>query len=84
MHLNGREHKIIDRGTEITINQLKLNTSYTVGIQTQDGSSQKSEMIYETFKTFETGNYRKKLEKYACLKIPLKLFSSSDLSLVAI
>jgi hypothetical protein len=69
VHLNGKEYKIIDRGTEVTINQLKLNTPYTVGIQSQDGSSQKSEMIYKTFKTIETGNYRTGFVKYALLKI---------------
>ena len=51
IYLNSKEHKNISRGTQVTIDGLLPYTSYTVGIETQDGSSQKSNIVIETFKT---------------------------------
>ena len=55
IYLNGQVHKTISRGTQIAINGLSPDTFYVVGIQTQDGSSQKSQMVIEPFRTKEKG-----------------------------
>ena len=56
IYLNGKEHKIISRGTQVNITNLLPYTSYTVGIQAQDGSSQTSQIVYKIFRTNGAGN----------------------------
>ena len=46
-------NKTISRATAFNIEGLSSNTRYTVGIQTLDGSSQTSRIIYKDFKTKE-------------------------------
>ena len=58
IHLNGIKQETITRGTEIKFEKLHPYTSYTVGIQTQDGSNQKSEPVTKAFATNEAGNSR--------------------------
>lgn len=42
-------------GNKFTISVLKPNTTYTVEIQTEDGSGQKSKTVYKHLKTKEAG-----------------------------
>ena len=58
IYLNGKENRIVSRGTEVNINDLSPNTWYTVGIQAQDGSSQTSQTVDKSFRTNEAGNYK--------------------------
>lgn len=51
----GSEYQSISRTTQARIDSLKPNTEYTVGIETRDGSAQKSQIIYKSFKTKEAG-----------------------------
>ena len=55
IYLNLKKYKIIPRGTQVNIFCLKPNTSYTVGIQTEDGSFQRSEIVTKFFTTKEEG-----------------------------
>ncbi|CAB4015126.1 receptor-type tyrosine- phosphatase delta isoform X4 [Paramuricea clavata] len=49
VYLNGAEYQNISRGTQIDIKGLKLYTEYTVGIVTEDGSSQRSNKVSKHF-----------------------------------
>lgn len=57
IYLDGKLHKNISRenGHQFTIHNLEPFTNYTVGIETQDGNFNKSEMISEEFETEESG-----------------------------
>ena len=55
--LGNTKYKNISRGNEVDITGLTPYTTYTVGIQTQDGSSQKSKNMSKSFKTNEAGKY---------------------------
>jgi uncharacterized surface anchored protein len=55
IYLNGKEHQTISRRTQFHITGLKTCTQYTVGVQTQDGSLQKSRRVNIRFKTNEAG-----------------------------
>jgi hypothetical protein len=66
IYLYGQVNKTISRGTKVTFDGLLPNTSYAVGIQTQDGSSQKSRIVTQPFKTNEEGMENIKFGK-ACL-----------------
>ena len=56
IHVEGKENStIVKRGNQFNITGLKRYTKYSVGIQTQDGSSQKSKKIFETFTTLKEG-----------------------------
>ena len=54
-HYISQRYKIWDytRGTEIIIKRLKPYTAYKVEIETEDGSSQKSNKAFQLFKTKE-------------------------------
>ena len=73
IYLNGKEHEVIARGTRFTFNDLKPGTSYTVGIQTQDDYSQKSEILKKTFTTSKAGKHGNRIGK-TCMD--LKIFST--------
>jgi hypothetical protein len=85
IYLNGQVHKTVSRGTQVTIEGLLPYTSYSVGIQTQDGSSQKSQIVTKLFMTRGIGMYsylisrdfnfalgKKSQIKVAWIKIPHK------------
>ena len=55
IYLNGKEHQTISRRTQFHITGLKPCTQNTVGVQTQDGSLQKSRRVSIRFKTNEAG-----------------------------
>ena len=55
IYLNNQELKTIPRGSQATIEYLIPYTWYTVGIQTQDGSAQKSKIVNRYFRTDEAG-----------------------------
>ena len=58
MYLNDQENQKIPGGRKnnwIIIKQLKPNTEYIVGIETQDGSLQRSRRVIKKFKTMEEG-----------------------------
>jgi hypothetical protein len=57
IYLNNKKHKILYKGTQVTINGLIPHTLYNVGIQAQHGTSQRSQIVYTTFKTKEAGIY---------------------------
>ena len=58
IYLNNKKYKTISRGTEVNITGLIKDTTYTVKIKTQDGSSQKSEIVNSSaFTTNEAGKY---------------------------
>ncbi len=53
IYLNESKYGTISRGTEIIIKRLKPYTAYRVEIETEDGSSQKSNKASQLFKTKE-------------------------------
>ena len=55
IHLDGNQ-TTVQRRTQFNITGLKPLTKYTVRIETQDGSLQRSKRINESFTTLETGN----------------------------
>jgi hypothetical protein len=55
--LNGTKCQNESRGTKAFIQNLSPRTFYTVEIETQDGSSQKSTRISKSFKTKKTGTH---------------------------
>ena len=55
IYRDNKQYKNISRGTEVDITGLIPYTTYIVGIQTQDGSSQYSKIVNESFKTSEAG-----------------------------
>ena len=61
IYLNGTEYQNISRGTQIDIKGLKLYTEYTVGIETEDGSSQRSNKVFKYFEINEAGKYKRKI-----------------------
>ena len=57
IHLDGNGNQTtVERRTQFNITGLKPLTKYTVRIETQDGSLQRSKRINESFITLETGN----------------------------
>ena len=66
IYLNGAEYQNISRGTQIDIKGLKLYTEYTVGIVTEDGSSQRSNKVSKHFgETNEAGKYKRNATEFA-------------------
>jgi hypothetical protein len=56
VYLDGYEHQILPRGTQVTIDSLTPYKEYIVGIETQDSSSQRSgKTVYSPFRTDEAG-----------------------------
>ena len=56
IYLNSKQHMNTSQRTQVTIAGLSPYTSYTVGIETQDGSYQKSNIVSKHFRTKDAGN----------------------------
>ena len=69
IYLDNKKYKNISRGTEVDITGLTSYTTYTVGIQTQDGSSQYSKMVNESFTTNEAGKCGDGFDKTCTIKV---------------
>ena len=63
VYIDNTKHKTISRRTEVDITGLTPYTTYIVGIQSEDGSSQYSEIVNENFKTNEASKCRDGFDK---------------------
>ena len=56
IHVGSKENQaMVKRGNQFNITGLKRYTKYSVGIQTQDGSLQRSKKIFGNFTTLKEG-----------------------------